>query len=333
MSSELWFPLASHLPPGRLVGAVLSPGSARGLRPGLSLGSCLASHRSGRVGSRAVSSAPGNLWVVGSEEPALFTGAGGWGAEPARTVALEHVIVQTRERPREESSGREAFHEWGFCLRVPSFLSVPCLYPECAGGCDAVCSSPFRDEESRAARSSSWGGWQVGSCAVPAGLLRSQTPCRVHCTWKPRSVTGSICAHVARPCHIPSGMPAVTSATCPCSSFSTVTLSGGSQVCFPTRAHVLLRCDGLDEAPGQSRGRSVCHIHCGQQSPRSIRSPGLQLEAHRLPLVGQGRRRLGKGRSFWVWKEVCLLLEITEKWVLCPGVLSRVSLVWNGPRL
>lgn len=83
-------------------------------------------HMSGRVGSRTMSSPTGNLWVVGSEEPALFARVGGRGAGLESSVALEHVIVRTSERPREEFSGREAFREWGSCLPVWLFLSPAC---------------------------------------------------------------------------------------------------------------------------------------------------------------------------------------------------------------
>lgn len=261
VSSELWFPLASPLPPGRLGGAVRLP---------VQRGACglVCLWLPAWLPTGPAGSAPGLCLRDWGSVGCRFRGAGGWGAELERTVALEHVIVQTSERPREESSGREAVREWGSCLPVPSFLSVP--VPSVLVGVTRF--APLRFEMRTAGPQGAAAG--VGAKLVPVrcqpALLRSQPPCRFHCIWKPRSVTGSIHAHAARPRHVPSGMPAVTSATCPCGSFSTVTVSGDSQVCFAIRAHVLLRCDGLDEEPGQSRGRSVCRIHRGQHSTGSI---------------------------------------------------------------
>lgn len=132
----------------------------------------------------------------------------------------------------------------------------------------------------------------AGASQVPAPVLFSlhleTTSCHGFdpCTRSP-----------ARPRHGLSRMPAVMSATCPCGSFSTVTVSGDSQVCFPIRAHVLLRCDGLDEAPGQSRGRSVCRIHRGQHSTRSIRGPSSRPPARspRAPSCGAAQQAPGEG--------------------------------------
>lgn len=196
MSSELCFPLASPLTPGRLGGAVLSPGSARGLRPGLSLASRLASHRSGQVSSRAVSPRLGICGLQVQRSRRCSQEPGGRG-QNWKGLWLWSTSLYRRARGPERNPLVVRLSVSGAPSPSP-VLPVWCCFLSVLVGVTRF--APLRFEMRKAGPQGAAAG--VGAKLVPVrcppGLLRSQPPCCFHCIWKPRRVTGSIHAHVAQ---------------------------------------------------------------------------------------------------------------------------------------